>query len=422
MHFSSFRKVELNASNSIKQGDEKIPEIKESVGVKESVECKIETDSNSKDQEEGKITELKESIRLKNESIRLKNKEKRRIEETPDIFEDAVETMQEEKIKITEIKENGKIEISKKIATNSIQQGDENTKINTELKENGKMEVLGNGEKVKITEIKESEEDKKWDETELNGAKPKTLEIQDTEHIELEPEDKIEIDWFKNKEDGPKKTTLSQLQDEIDKLLAPLTPSAVTPSLKEEDFVKEEIIEKVEETQDIDEDIEENSTSSSVSSSPFELCEVQETCAVIETEIPISQEIRIEPDIEKEPQIKEEPKKRFKIGKQIEPEEEDIQVISTEVMGEPSVESTSFETREGTPVPPEEAEALIKIINDHEKKVEKPKVDDYMLASSRLMLRKQLRQQAIGKQNLSKLLFCFDICKVQGYLYVLSGL
>lgn len=91
-------------------------------------------------------------------------------------------------------------------------------------------------------------------------------------------------------------------------------------------------------------------------------------------------------------------RKMFKIGKRIqEDEDESIQVISTEIVRPASVENESAgggpRSRIGTPVPPEEAEALIKIVEEHDRK---SPVDNYMLASSRLMLRKQLRQQTIG--------------------------
>ena len=68
------------------------------------------------------------------------------------------------------------------------------------------------------------------------------------------------------------------MQEEIDKLLAPLTPSAVTPHHDDDDDENEEI--------DFDnEDLDEKSSTSSVSSSPFELCEIiTETTALVENE------------------------------------------------------------------------------------------------------------------------------------------
>ena len=114
--------------------------------------------------------------------------------------------------------------------------------------------------------------------------------------------------------------------------------------------------------------------------------------------------------------------KKFKIGKQIEADEEEddsIQVISTEIVKEASVESKSGsglkpescentpvppKSREGTPVPPEEAEELLKIV-DEQDRLDRQKLglsgDSYMMTSSRLMMRKQLRQQTIEKRPIS---------------------
>ena len=61
-------------------------------------------------------------------------------------------------------------------------------------------------------------------------------------------------------------------------------------------------------------------------------------------------------------------------------------------------------SREGTPVPPEEAEQLLKIV-DEQDRLDRQKLglsgDSYMMTSSRLMMRKQLRQQTIEKRPIS---------------------
>ena len=112
-------------------------------------------------------------------------------------------------------------------------------------------------------------------------------------------------------------------------------------------------------------------------------------------------------------------RKKFKIGKQIEEDDDDsIQVISTEIVKEPSVESTTGSVRnqsndktpvpqkstEGTPVPPEEAEQLLKIV-DEQDRIDRQKLgisgDSYMMTSSRLLMRKQLRQQNMEKKSKS---------------------
>ena len=118
-------------------------------------------------------------------------------------------------------------------------------------------------------------------------------------------------------------------------------------------------------------------------------------------------------------QVKVIERKKFKIGKQIEEDDDDsIQVISTEIVKEPSVESTAGsvrnqsndkthvppKSREGTPVPPEEAEQLLKIV-DEQDRIDRQKLgisgDSYMMTSSRLLMKKQLRQQNMEKKSKS---------------------
>jgi len=114
-------------------------------------------------------------------------------------------------------------------------------------------------------------------------------------------------------------------------------------------------------------------------------------------------------------------KKIFKIGKQIiEDEDDSIQVISTEIVKEASVESKAGsiltpqsdemttpvppKSREGTPVPLEEAEQLLKIV-DEQDRLDRQKFgisgDSYMMTSSRLLMRNQLRQQNVVKKSKS---------------------
>ena len=61
-------------------------------------------------------------------------------------------------------------------------------------------------------------------------------------------------------------------------------------------------------------------------------------------------------------------------------------------------------SREGTPVPLEEAEQLLKIV-DEQDRLDRQKFgisgDSYMMASSRLLMRKQLRQQNIDQKSKS---------------------
>lgn len=79
------------------------------------------------------------------------------------------------------------------------------------------------------------------------------------------------------------RTTLSRLQDEIDKLLAPLTPpTAPSAILTPKDEIPEDNDDDEEEENEED---KLSVASSSVSSSPFELCEIicTETEAIVET-------------------------------------------------------------------------------------------------------------------------------------------
>ena len=75
------------------------------------------------------------------------------------------------------------------------------------------------------------------------------------------------------------------MQEEIDKLLAPLTPNAVTPHHEEIINDEDDDNDQNEEIDFENEDIDEKSSTSSVSSSPFELCEIiTETTALVENE------------------------------------------------------------------------------------------------------------------------------------------
>jgi len=293
-------------------------------------------------------------------------------------------------------------------------------------------------------------------ETALDGTETKTLAVQESKKLE-EPTASLDHNKLpdfnevkKEKgEDDKTRTTLCRLQEEIDKLLAPLTPSAVTPHHEEvtNADIKEEDIEFDNEDQAEIED--QQSSSSSVSSSPFELCEIiTETTALVESgnnKVPLDHNLIIlEPSKQElqETDVKncktatkidelsskkssEEQKmvgkKIFKIGKQIiEDEDDSIQVISTEIVKEASVESKAGsiltphsdemttpvppKSREGTPVPLEEAEQLLKIV-DEQDRLDRQKFgisgDSYMMASSRLLMRKQLRQQNIDQKSKS---------------------
>ena len=61
-------------------------------------------------------------------------------------------------------------------------------------------------------------------------------------------------------------------------------------------------------------------------------------------------------------------------------------------------------SREGTPVPLEEAEQLLKIV-DEQDRLDRQKFgisgDSYMMTSSRLLMRNQLRQQNVVKKSKS---------------------
>ncbi len=246
------------------------------------------------------------------------------------------------------------------------------------------------------------------------------------------------------------KTSLSKLQEEIDKLLAPLTPplASLTPTRPIDRATRSQS--ETEEIPDIteneeDEEEEKSSVSSTVSSSPFELCEVTETAIVeIAPENIKTVEIVKNSTLETAAFVESVPKPvesvisqssnsgslKFKIGKAIKDDDEEaIQVITTEIMEAPDstllqegsssahdMSKSKSGSREGSPLSAMEAQALLRIVDeqdklDREKKLTtsssssrnqsqdllETNVDDYMLASSRIMLRKQLRQQAIGK-------------------------
>ena len=235
--------------------------------------------------------------------------------------------------------------------------------------------------------------------------------------------------------DKSKSSNLSKLQDEIDLLLAPLTPNAATPreepiqnveiEIKNDTktgIINKEMVIKTKEIEDeinvdigneIQEAEDDKSVSSSISSSPFELCEITETALIEhsneqETEVEEFTKIQAGNGIQNnrlEEKVMPNSEKKFKIGKQIE-DDDFIQVISSEIIAAPENDeteaaNTSNSTRNGTPVSPEEADKLLQIV-DEQDRIERQKLglsspDNYMLASSRLMLRKQLRKETIDK-------------------------
>ena len=58
------------------------------------------------------------------------------------------------------------------------------------------------------------------------------------------------------------------------------------------------------------------------------------------------------------------------------------------------------EIKEDSPVPPDEAAQLLKIVDDHDKQ----EIDNHLIASSRLMLKRQLRQDTVDREAISDLL------------------
>ena len=73
---------------------------------------------------------------------------------------------------------------------------------------------------------------------------------------------------------------------------------------------------------------------------------------------------------------------------------EDITVVSSEIVEEVQ------KIKEDSPVPPDEAAQLLKIVDDHDKQ----EIDNHLIASSRLMLKRQLRQDTVDREAISDLL------------------
>ena len=80
-----------------------------------------------------------------------------------------------------------------------------------------------------------------------------------------------------------------------------------------------------------------------------------------------------------------------------------IEVLDTEEIKESAPKASKVIPKSESPVSPEEAQALLKIVDDYDRKSQEPvpTVDNYMLASSRLMLKRQLRQHTVDKNLFS---------------------
>ena len=321
-------------------------------------------------------------------------------------------------------------------------------------------------EEHELLDVKEKEEDEGQKQEDVNTNDDDNKSDEKSSQVEI-PEDqnnrdeKVKFDSSKQGlSESKSRNTLSKLQDEIDKLLAPLTPNAVTP--------KEELVEvALKEVEDDDDD--RMSISSTVSSSPFELCEITEA-AIIEhnghhSSITPVNEDKVEvvdkksddnenkaktsksdawiavtdnnadqindvssksdnkkvvevKDILKTPTEQETFKKedkpkeqkvnnisvrpKLKIGISL-AKDDLIEVLDTEEIKEPSPKPSKVIPKSESPVSPEEAQALLKIVDDYDRKSLEPvpNVDNYMLASSRLMLKRQLRQNVVDKNLFS---------------------
>ena len=311
-----------------------------------------------------------------------------------------------------------------------------------------------------VHEILEVKEEKGQDKEVVNDHdKPGETNVEIPEKEQNNSIEKVKFECNFGKQglsESKSRNTLSKLQDEIDKLLAPLTPNAVTP--------KEDLVVDADEEED-----DRMSISSTVSSSPFELCEITEA-AIIEhnghhSSITPVNEDKVEvvdkksddnenkaktsksdawiavtdnnadqindvssksdnkkvvevKDILKTPTEQETFKKedkpkeqkvnnisvrpKLKIGISL-AKDDLIEVLDTEEIKEPSPKPSKVIPKSESPVSPEEAQALLKIVDDYDRKSQEPvpNVDNYMLASSRLMLKRQLRQNVVDKNLFS---------------------
>lgn len=221
-------------------------------------------------------------------------------------------------------------------------------------------------------------------------------------------------------------STLSKLQEEIDKLLAPLTPPK-----SQSDTPKNEIIAEN----------DDESSTSSVSSSPFELCEVAvQTSAIVEPVRSESNAVTKDPEVESKittidgieatststvdvevdnstmngiyskPATTKESLGTIELAINQEgttknqgidvisrtescrmPDEAEIITCSEDVL---IAEDESEKKPSSIPLSSEEAAAILKVVEDQERiELQNAGIDSYMLASSRLLLRKQLRSQ-----------------------------
>ena len=376
--------------------------------------------------------------------------------------DDIVEVKEEEVNKLTLLQEEEQeIKEEKVVADTKSESFEEKT-----------QEVEKCQEEHEILDVQEKEEDEgqkqednaKDDDDNKSDEKCSKVEIpEEKEQNNSNEKVKFDSNCKQGLSESKSRNTLSKLQDEIDKLLAPLTPNAVTP--------KEELIEAAV----IEDDDDRMSISSTASSSPFELCEITEA-AIIEhnghhSSITPVNENKIEvddkksndnenkaktaqsdawiavtdndadqingvssksdskkvdevKDILKTPTDKETFKKgavenskpkeqkvnnnpvrpKLKIGVSL-AKDDLIEVLDTEEIKEPPKPPKVIPKSE-SPVSPEEAQALLKIVDDYDQKSQEPvtavpNVDNYMLASSRLMLKRQLRQHTVDKNLFS---------------------
>ena len=311
-----------------------------------------------------------------------------------------------------------------------------------------------------VHEILEVKEEKGQDKEVVNDhdkTDETNVEIPEKEQNNSIEKVKFECNFGKQDlSESKSRNTLSKLQDEIDKLLAPLTPNAVTP--------KEDLIVDADEEED-----DRMSISSTVSSSPFELCEITEAAIIEHSITPVndkkSNEHNQPNEATKESNVKTDKsdalivvadkvdqmndissksdkkaderyanevkeaaskdvhsessevkfkasensqakinnvsvRPKLKIGVSL-AKDDLIEVLDTEEIKAPSPKPKVIPKRSESPVSPEEAQALLKIVDDYDRKSQEPavvpNVDNYMLASSRLMLRKQLRQETVAK-------------------------
>ena len=375
--------------------------------------------------------------------------------------DDIVEVKEEEVNKLTLLQEEEQeIKEEKVVADTKSESFEEKT-----------QEVEKCREEHEILDVQEKEEDEgqkqednaKDDDDNKSDEKCSKVEIpEEKEQNNSNEKVKFDSNCKQGLSESKSRNTLSKLQDEIDKLLAPLTPNAVTPK---EELIEVAVIE--------DDDDDRMSISSTASSSPFELCEITEA-AIIEhnghhSSITPVNENKIEvddkksndnknkaktaqsdawiavtdndadqingvssksdskkvdevKDILKTPTEKEtfkegaaensKPKEqkvnsnvvrpKLKIGVSL-AKDDLIEVLDTEEIKESAPKASKVIPKSESPVSPEEAQALLKIVDDYDRKSQEPvpTVDNYMLASSRLMLKRQLRQHTVDKNLFS---------------------